>query len=142
MASINFFAQDLEFKMPHPRKTKAWIKEVIRRENKTLTNLNYIFCSDAYLLAINKQYLNHQTLTDIITFDNSEGDGNIEGDIFISIDRVHENASRLSAPFEEELQRVLIHGVLHLSGYEDKSPKQKEDMRKKEDACLSLRRRI
>lgn len=142
MASINFFAQDLDFKVPYPRKTKAWIKEVIKRENKTLANLNYIFCSDAYLLAINKQYLNHQTLTDIITFDNSEGDGRIEGDIFISVERVHENASRLGAAFEEELHRVIIHGILHLSGYGDKIGKQKAQMRKKEDACLSLRDQI
>ena len=139
MAAINFFAQDLNFKVPHPRKTKAWIKEVIKRENKTLANLNYIFCSDAYLLTINEQYLNHKTLTDIITFDNSEHDGTIEGDIFISLERVRENAAALKTDFEDELHRVLIHGVLHLSGYSDKTTKQKSQMRKKEDACLSLR---
>lgn len=142
MAAINFFAKDLDFKVPHPRKTKAWIKEVIKRENKTLVNLNYIFCSDEYLLTINEQYLNHETLTDVITFDNSEGDGRIEGDIFISVERVLENSSRLGAPFEEELHRVLIHGILHLSGYGDKTAKQKAEMRKKEDACLSLRLQI
>lgn len=137
--AINFFAQDVDFKVPQARKTKAWIKEVVKREKKTLATLNYIFCSDAYLLTINEQYLNHNTLTDIISFDNSDGDGRIEGDIFISVNRVSENASRLGAPFEEELHRVMIHGVLHLSGYGDKTVKQKTEMRKKEDACLSLR---
>lgn len=142
MASINFFTQELDFKVPHPRKTKAWIKEVIRREKKTLQELNYIFCSDAYLLTINEQYLNHKTFTDIITFDNSGQNGLIEGDIFISIERVADNAYTLGLDFEDELLRVMIHGVLHLSGYKDKNAQDRSAMRKKEDACLSLRRRM
>ena len=140
MAGVQFFNQDLSFKLPRPRKTKLWIHEVIRVEKKELTHLNYIFCSDAYLLSINEQYLKHKTLTDIITFDHSEGSGNIEGDIFISIERVMANAKALEIDFDEELHRVIIHGVLHLIGYGDKSPRQKSAMRKKEDACLSLRK--
>jgi probable rRNA maturation factor len=141
MAAIHFFVQELDFKLSKPRKTKTWIKEVLRRENKELATLNYIFCSDAYLLSINEQYLNHRTLTDIITFDNSDGD-NMEGDIFISVERVQENASKLKTHFDEELHRVIIHGVLHLSGYGDKTRKEKALMRDKEDAYLSLRKRL
>lgn len=142
MASIRFFNQDIDFKLSEPLRTRNWIKKVIREENRRLGNLNYIFCSDHYLLTINQQYLNHNTLTDIITFDNKEDEGDIEGDIFISIDRVGENAAKLLTDPDEELHRVLVHGVLHLCGYTDKSPSQKTAMRKKEDAYLSLRRKF
>ncbi len=138
MAALEFFNQDISFKLPNPRKTKSWIRQVIALENKSLAHLNYIFCSDDYLLSINQQYLNHDTFTDIITFDNSEEEGAIEGDVFISIERVRANAAELKKPFEEELHRVLIHGVLHLLGHTDKSPSEKSAMRKKEDAYLSL----
>lgn len=140
MAAINFFSQDLSFKLPTPRKTSTWIREVISQEKKKLVQLNYIFCSDQYLLQINQQYLNHHTLTDIITFDNSEEIATIEGDVFISVERVKENAGSLETAFDEELHRVLIHGVLHLAGYTDKSNRKKLEMRKKEDAYLSLRK--
>lgn len=139
MARINFFTQDISFKISKPRKTRQWILDVLSREKKELVELNYIFCSDAHLLLINKEYLNHNTLTDIITFDNSEGSRQIEGDIFISIDRVIDNAKELKVNFDDELHRVLIHGVLHLVGYGDKTSAEKLRMRKKEDACLSLR---
>lgn len=139
MAQVDFFCQDISFKLPRPRKASHWISEVIKREGKTLAHLSYIFCSDAYLLEINQQYLNHDTFTDIITFDNSEDADLIEGDIFISIERVKANALELGTTFDSELHRVLIHGVLHLVGYADKSPRQKSEMRKKEDAYLSLR---
>ena len=142
MGSIRFFNQDIEFKLSQPLRTRNWIKEVISRENHRLGDLNYIFCSDPYLLSINQQYLNHKTLTDIITFDTKEREGDVEGDIFISIDRVGDNAVKLSTDPDEELHRVIIHGVLHLCGYGDKSPGQKSAMRKKEDAYLSLRRNL
>jgi probable rRNA maturation factor len=142
MAGIEFFSQDLPFKPSKPQKTKRWIREVILREGRRLLQLNYIFCSDEHLLTINRQYLQHNTLTDIITFDNSENPNDIEGDIFISIERVEANAQQLGTNFDEELHRVLIHGVLHLMGYRDKTPKDKSLMRKKEDACLSLRSKI
>lgn len=141
MATIEFFTQDISFKLPRPRKTKGWIQDVIRREKKELNHLNYIFCSDAYLLSINEHYLKHKTLTDIITFDHSEADGLVEGDVFISIERVKANALELKTPFGEEVLRVVIHGVLHLIGYRDKTSSDKLAMREKEDACLSLRSR-
>jgi probable rRNA maturation factor len=139
MAAINFFNQDLPFKLPKPRKTAQWLKSVIRQEKQQLVSLNYIFCSDQYLLDFNQKYLMHETLTDIITFDNSDEQSCIEGDIFISIERVKANALALKIEFEDELHRVMVHGVLHLSGHSDKSKLQKLDMRKKEDAYLSLR---
>jgi probable rRNA maturation factor len=138
MASINFFSQTLPFKVPFPRKTSAWIKSAIQKERHKLKEINFIFCTDEELYQINVQYLKHKTFTDIITFDNSEEDGLIEGDIYISIDRVKENAGTLGIPFPSELKRVIIHGVLHLLGYKDKTPLHKKEMRKKEDAYLSL----
>jgi rRNA maturation RNase YbeY len=139
MALINFFSEEIKFKLDHPIKTTRWIKEVIKAEKKSLNQLNFIFCSDLYLLQINKEYLNHKTLTDIVTFDNSDGDKSILGDIFISVDRVVENADQFKASFDQELHRVIIHGVLHLIGYGDKDDRSKAKMRKKEDAYLSLR---
>lgn len=139
MASIRFFAEDIPFKLLHPRKTSNWIKETILKEKKEQGNLNFIFCSDEYLHSINVQYLNHTTYTDIVTFDSSETKGLIEGDIFISIDRIKENAFKFSTPFDDELHRVIIHGVLHLIGYSDKGASKKALMRRKEDTYLSLR---
>jgi rRNA maturation RNase YbeY len=139
MAAINFFSQDIPFILPKPRKTSSWIKSTIEAEGHRLKELNFIFCSDEHLLGMNLQYLNHKTYTDIITFDNSEEASSIEGDIFISIDRVKENAQKLNAPFSDELHRVIIHGILHLLGYSDKTTSQIKEMREKEDAYLSLR---
>jgi rRNA maturation RNase YbeY len=100
--------------------------------------LNYIFCSDEYLLEINKQYLDHDYFTDIITFDNSEEDKQLEGDIYISVDRVRDNAATFHTDFDSEMRRVLIHGLLHLVGYEDSSEALKTAMRAKEDEYLRL----
>ena len=136
---IRFFSEDISFKIDLPRKKSQWIKEVARREKKTIKEINYIFCSDGYLLQLNQGFLNHKTLTDIITFDNSEGENGLEGEIYISIERVQENALKFNNEFEDELHRVMIHGVLHLIGYKDKKPSEKALMRKKEEACLSLR---
>jgi probable rRNA maturation factor len=138
MTSIHFFTESITFKLPHPRKTTTWIKLVAQKEKRSIKEINYIFCSDAYLLQLNQGFLNHNTLTDIITFDNSEDKKNLEGEIYISIDRVKENALKFENSFEAELHRVMIHGVLHLIGYKDKKPADKSLMRKKEDACLSL----
>jgi len=139
MPSIRFFYEDIDFKITHPRKTQSWLKTVLQAEKKKLSTLNYIFCSDAYLLDINIQYLNHNTYTDIITFGGSDQPDSIEGDIYISIDRVKENAKKFDSSLDNELHRVIIHGVLHLIGYNDKNSKQKLVMRRKEDAYLSLR---
>lgn len=136
---IQFFEEDISFSLSQPSSTINWIQKIIEQEGFQLGELNYIFCSDEYLHSINKQYLNHNTLTDIITFDQSEDDDRVEADIFISVDRVRENASDLVVSFEDELDRVLIHGVLHLIGYSDHTPEEKIEMRKKEEACLSLR---
>lgn len=139
MALINFFSEELEFKPSHPKKTAQWIKNAVDQEKKEIKLLNIIFCTDEYLYGINREYLNHKTLTDIVTFDQSDDPNFIEGDIFISIQRVHDNASKFNTVFDEELHRVIIHGVLHLIGYDDKSETKKKVMRKKEDAYLSLR---
>lgn len=108
-------------------------------ENFAISNINYILCSDDYLLDINRKYLNHDYYTDVITFQNSETGEPIEADIFISIDRVKENASKLNSSLSNEIHRVLVHGLLHLFGHKDNSDSEKMAMRKKEDSCLSLR---
>ena len=136
---IHFFSEDVAFKLRHPRKTAQWIKKVIAQEKYETGSINYIFCSDSYLAGINLEFLNHKSLTDIITFDTSETTGIVSGDIFISIERVEENAAKFQADFDQELSRVLVHGVLHLMGYRDKSPREIAQMRKKEEAYLSLR---
>ncbi len=138
-SSIHFFYEGIEFKLQNPRKTISWIKDTILIEGKTLGELNFIFCSDNHLLSMNIEYLQHNTYTDIITFDNSEGEVLISGDIFISIDRVGENALKFQKSQDDELHRVIIHGVLHLIGYSDKTANKKNIMRRKEDAYLSLR---
>jgi probable rRNA maturation factor len=140
MGVVNFFSEDIDFKLPHPRKTADWIKRVVKREKSTILGVNFIFCSDSYLLQANIQYLKHRTLTDIITFDYSASRKTIEGDVFISIERVVENASKFSNSFDDELHRVIIHGILHLLGHRDKTAKEKTLIRKQEDVCLSLRR--
>ena len=136
---IHFFSEDISFQLDNEPQTTTWIDKIIDRENRLLGDLNFIFCSDTHLHNINLSYLDHDTYTDIITFDNSEAVENITGDIFISIDRVKENAEQMNVRFNEELHRVMIHGVLHLIGYKDKSSEEKAKMREKEDACLSLR---
>ncbi|WP_435355337.1 rRNA maturation RNase YbeY [Emticicia sp. SJ17W-69] len=135
---INFHTEDINFKVEKPIKTKKWLKKVIEMEGFELSEINYIFCSDEYLHKINLEYLDHDTLTDIITFDNSEEKNLIEGDIFVSIDRVNDNAKDFNSSFEQELQRVLVHGVLHLCGYYDKSIEDEKQMRAKEDFYLNI----
>ncbi len=138
MSSISFFSEDTPFELPHQKVIKEWITDIISREGKSLKHLNYIFCSDAHLLIINQQYLDHDYFTDIITFDSSDSPDVIEGDIFISVDRVQDNATSLGHSFLLELNRVIAHGVLHLIGYDDTSPELKLQMRQKEDSYLSL----
>ncbi len=137
---IEFINEDIDFKLNFATELKDWIDQVIAEHEFDLQNLTHIFCSDEYLHLMNVNYLDHDTLTDIITFDNADEEGYIEGDIFISIDRVRENALYLNQRFEDELHRVIIHGVLHLLGYSDKDDLAKEEMRAKEDYCLSLRK--
>jgi probable rRNA maturation factor len=136
--AVRFFSEEILFKTPHPRIYAKWIKTAASSEGFAIGELNYILTSDEYLLQMNRQYLHHDTLTDIITFGETDNAAVINGDIFISIPRVLENAAKFSQPFEREFGRVLIHGLLHLVGYQDKSLKAKKEMRKKEDAYLSL----
>ena len=136
---VHFFTEDITFQLNAEQQTANWIDNIIHQENRVPGDLNFIFCSDAHLLKINRHYLKHDNYTDIITFDHSQAVELIAGDIFISIDRVKENAGQLKVDFTEELHRVIIHGVLHLVGFNDKTPEEKAQMREKEDACLSLR---
>jgi rRNA maturation RNase YbeY len=133
--AITFHNQLKKFKLKNPTKIKTWIKKIIVSEKKICGNLSFVFMSDEELLKINRQFLNHDTYTDIITFDYTE-EKKINGEIMISVERVEENSQKLNTKFEEELQRVMIHGVLHLCGYKDKSKSDKKLMRGKEDAAL------
>lgn len=135
--SVRFSIQDLDFQLPEPEKIKKWISEIVKADSKRVGNISYLFCDDEYLLKANIQFLNHDTLTDIITFDYVEGDV-IAGDIMISLDRVKENAQIFSVPFEQELHRVIIHGVLHLLGQGDKTEPEAKEMRTKENHALSV----
>lgn len=135
---IRFFHEDINFKVSNPRKTKLWIESSAKNENKEIDEVSYIFCSDAYLLELNQKFLHHNTLTDIITFDYSEDTRLLKGEIYISIDRVTENSIKYKNKMDEELLRVIIHGVLHLCGYKDKTQSEITLMRKKEDTYISL----
>jgi len=137
---IEFFSEDIEFELDNPDQVSEWIATVIEQHGQELSNLTYVFCSDDYLHQINVEYLDHDTLTDIITFNNADEDGTVEGDIFISVDRVRDNSTELGTSFEDELHRVIIHGVLHLLGFSDKSEEEEALMRKQEDSSLSLRK--
>lgn len=137
-ASINFFTEDTNYTLKKKTILKNWLKSAVTAEGYLLKELNFILCSDEYLLRINQDYLNHDTYTDVITFDNSEELKTIVGDIFISIERIKENAVKFKHPIEHELSRVMIHGTLHLLGYRDKTKGEKLKMTEKEDQYLSL----
>ena len=132
---IEFHYEDTDFELPESNAVSTWIQSVITTEKHQLRHLNYIFCSDEYLHQINVEYLNHDTYTDIITFPFAESPL-VESDIFISVDRVRENAISFNTTFESELRRVIIHGVLHLCGYRDKTEEEKKMMRKKEEEYI------
>ena len=129
------FHNEIEFVLQNQGEIQRWIKKVITSENKEMGEINYIFCSDEYLLERNIKYLDHDTLTDIITFNYCKGKI-ITSDIMISIDRVKENSTIFDNSFSEELHRVMIHGILHLIGYDDKTEKEKILMREKENFYL------
>jgi probable rRNA maturation factor len=139
MPAIQFFEEDITYKLKNKTKVRHWLQETIVAEGFHLQELTYVFCSDAYLLQINQQYLDHDTYTDIITFDNSAEKGEITSDIFISIPRIRENAASFNVPEADELHRVMVHGVLHLLGYKDKTPADKKKMTQKEDYYLAKR---
>lgn len=134
MISFNY---ETEFEVPNEDQLSNWLSQVILSENKKEGDINYIFCDDEYLLNLNEQYLDHDTLTDIISFDYSVGN-ELHGDIFISIERVRENAQDFNVSFDEELKRVLVHGVLHYCGFKDKSEEDEKLMRQKEDEKIKM----
>jgi probable rRNA maturation factor len=138
LPQIHFFAEDIDFPPFHKPTLKKWLAAITSSYQRKVGALNYIFCSDAYLHQMNVEHLGHDTLTDIITFDNSEPGGKMEGDIFISVDRVAENAAEFGVPVAHELHRVMAHGTLHLLGLNDKSKEEKEEMRTAEDTALLL----
>ncbi|MEN2280724.1 rRNA maturation RNase YbeY [Algoriphagus sp. SE2] len=140
--AINFFKEETPFQLDKKLLRRKWLKQIAKTENFTIKELNYIFCSDEYLYNINVEYLNHKTYTDIITFDNSETHKEIEGDIFISFDRVKENSKRHQVPIQEELSRVISHGLFHLMGYKDKSKEESDKMRFKEEFAINLFKEI
>jgi probable rRNA maturation factor len=133
---ISFSTVEVDFNLKNKLKVKAWVKSILESEKKMAGDITYIFCNDDYLGSMNEKYLKHDTLTDIITFDYSEK-GILSGDIFISTERIKENAESFKIGFDAELGRVMAHGVLHLSGYKDKTADDKKEMRSKEDFYLS-----
>lgn len=139
-STIHFFNEDVSYKLKNKGILRNWIGEIAKDQGYRIADLNFILCSDEYLLVLNTQYLNHDTYTDVITFDNNpEADSmKIIGDIFISIDRIIENANKIGVSTENELHRVMIHGALHLMGYKDKSAADKLKMTQMEDSSLAL----
>lgn len=135
--AIYFSTENIAFDLKNKLKVKKWISDIIKAQNKKVGDISYLFCDDAYLIEVNRTYLDHDTYTDIITFDYVEDDL-ISGDIMISVERVKENAQLFNTSFNQELHRVIIHGILHLLGQGDKTDKQAAQMRKKEEAALAL----
>lgn len=136
--AINFTANEVKVNLKNRTKLKAFIKELFTREGQGLKNLQYVFCSDDYLLEINQEFLQHDTLTDIVTFELGEDPNITEGEIYISIDRVRDNAEKFKVTEEQELHRVIFHGALHLCGYKDKTKEQSANMRAKENEAIEM----
>lgn len=134
MISFNY---EIDFELVNEEVYSRWISSVILSENKKEGEINYIFCDDVYLHKLNLEYLNHDTLTDIISFDYSVGN-ELSGDVFISVERVEENAGDFKVDFDEELKRVMVHGVLHYCGYQDKSELDEKIMRSKEEDKIKM----
>ena len=134
---INFQTQDIDLVIKEKNKIRLWIVNAIKNEGKKTGDITYIFCSDNYLLQMNQQYLQHDDYTDVITFDYTEGD-RVSGDIFISYERILDNSSILATKLEDELHRVMIHGIMHLCGYKDKKTEERANMTVKENQYLEL----
>lgn len=138
---ISYFLEDTNFKFNTRRRTSRWLKSVAEIENRSIGEINIIFCSDPYILDLNIKSLDHHFFTDIITFDYCEGDI-LSGDLYISVDTVRANAEFYNTDFDNELYRVIVHGLLHLVGYDDHSDEEIAVMRSKEDFCLNLLQNI
>ena len=141
---IRFFSEGIKFNLKGKRATAAWLKEVAASRGFTIGDLNYIFCSDGYLLEVNREFLGHDYYTDIITFDNSQdyyfetGREGVSGDVYISIDTVRNNGEQYGEGFERELRRVIVHGLLHLTGCDDTTPALEKKMHAAEDDALRM----
>jgi len=136
--AVSFHSEQINFSISDETAVANWLQDVCVSEGKNLSEVSYIFCSDEYLLEMNRQYLNHDYYTAVITFDYCEAD-DVSADVFISVDRVSENAQNIGVSATDELHRVMVHGLLHLLGYHDKESADKEQMTAKEDFYLSLR---
>ncbi len=137
--SINYFAYDIDFTLPHSSHITDWITYVVEQYHRDIFAINYVFCSDDYLLQLNQKYLSHHYLTDILTFPYEDEENKLLADIYISIDRVKENAATYEEDWLDELHRVMIHGVLHLLGYEDHTMSEQQKMRSLEEHALEMR---
>ena len=135
---IQFFSEELDFSLSDNQQVHDWILNVIQEENQQAGVINIIFCNDDYLLDLNQRFLDRETLTDVIAFDYREESNEVSGDVFISIERIRDNAESFNQSFENEVKRVIIHGILHLCGYADTSAEDKALMTLKEDKYLSL----
>ena len=135
---VRYYQEDIQYELKQKMRNNRWLKTVAGSEMRRLGAVNIIFCSDNYILDVNVRYLGHDYFTDIITFDYCEKDV-LSGDLFISIDSVRENALYYGVPFEDELDRVMVHGLLHLIGYDDHTPEQQAEMRAKEDYYLQMK---
>jgi rRNA maturation RNase YbeY len=142
MQKVQFYFFDRKPVLKDRTRLKLFIEKIFKREKKKLGSLSYIFCSDEHLLGINKQFLKHDFYTDVITFDLSHTRNEIEGEIYLSIDRIKDNAKQLGVSFKEEFHRVIFHGTLHLCGYRDKKNSEIQEMRKRENFYLLLYRNI
>ena len=140
MNTIHFFKEGIHFRLQHQEQVRQWVSAVVRYHKHQLEEINFIFCGDQYLLQLNKKFLDHDYLTDVITFENSLEKKKISGDIYISYDRVTVNAKQYRTSLKDELHRVMVHGVLHLLGYMDKSANEKALIRKAEDVWLGKRK--
>lgn len=138
---IKYFSEGIDFDLKGKLANNRWLRFVAEAEAKRLGDINIIFCSDPYILDVNIKYLGHDYFTDIITFDYVEGN-TLSGDLFISVDSVRDNASFYGTEFPVELRRVMVHGLLHLIGYDDHTPEEQKTMRSKEDYYLSLRESV
>lgn len=139
MESILFFTDGIQFTLRDKAKIRSWLKRVAASHKKKIAELNYVFVSDKKLLEMNQQFLDHDTLTDIITFQNDAPKGSVAGEIFISVDRIADNARSFQQSRKDELCRVMAHGLLHLCGFKDKSEKDARTMRSQEEKALDLR---
>ena len=137
MPEVAFLKKGIAFRFAEARKTSKWLSRIAAAEGRKIESLSYVFVADPFLASLNHKYLHHNTYTDILTFDYSEK-GPLIGEVYISVARVRDNAKAFGEPFSRELRRVVVHGLLHLLGYDDTTPRLAAAMRRKEEACLSL----